>query len=215
MLTALIAFASLTGPKVWVSFIEKGPTPFPDQSQTQTLATNHVANLEAMRISGKLVSAGPTEDPAQKLLGICFFDVPFQRQITEGFTADQMVQRGFLAVRTVRMQIVAGVLHPQSIDPNKTVNAVLAIARRVGTNKKGAFAKHEAFLRSEAVYGGLRFVCRGTSTEPEQEVHLYVDSDPKSVAGLLANDPLVQTGSWRYETYLQKLPKDALASIIE
>lgn len=179
------------------------------------MVSNHMANLEAMRISGKLVSAGPVGDPASKFMALAFFDVPKQKEIADGFSADQLVQRGFYSLRIVRMQVVAGILHPEPIETKSLVPLIMAVGRRIGTNKKGAFARHEGFLKADAVYGGLRFVCRGTPSDLEQEIQLYVDSDAKSVGALLSNDPLVQTGSWRYETYTVRLPKGTLAAMIE
>lgn len=215
MLATLIAFSLSMNPKVWVTLIEKGPTPWPDQKLLDTLQNNHTANLEAMRLSGKLVTYGPVDAKTGSLVGIAFFDVPKQREIADGFAADQMVQRGYVSARTVRMNVVAGILHPEPIDAKTAVPVTMAVAQRIGNNKKGMFARHDSFVRNDAVFAGLRFVCRGYPSDPEQEVQFYVQTDPQSVANLLANDPMVQAGSWRYDTYTVRLPKGCLAAMLE
>ena len=88
--------------------------------ETKRLFEGHMANIEAMGKSGKLLIAGPIDaDPADKtaVAGIFLFDVPTKEEVVELMKGDPAIAAGRLQPEILTWFGPANISYPGQLVP--------------------------------------------------------------------------------------------------
>jgi uncharacterized protein YciI len=84
----------------YLVLLRRGPTWTPEKTpETKRLFEGHMANIEAMAKTGKLIIAGPMDaDPSDRaaIAGIFLFDVPTKDEVIALMTGDPAIAAGRL-----------------------------------------------------------------------------------------------------------------------
>lgn len=96
--------------------LRRGPVWTAEETpETKKIFEGHMANIEAMGKSGKLVIAGPIDaDPADKtaIAGIFVFDVPARADVEALLANDPAVKIGRLVPEILPWYAAAGITYP-------------------------------------------------------------------------------------------------------
>jgi uncharacterized protein YciI len=101
--------------------LRRGPTWSAEKTpETKKLFEGHMANIEAMAKSGKLLIAGPMDaDPADKtaVAGIFLFDVPTKEEVVEMMKGDPAIEAKRLVPEVLTWYGPANITYPGQVMP--------------------------------------------------------------------------------------------------
>lgn len=102
--------------------LRRGPAWSPEQTpESKKLFEGHMANINAMADTGKLLIAGPTEaDKADKtaIAGIFIFDVPSKQEVIDLMKGDPAIEAGRLVPEVLEWYGPANISYPGQVGPN-------------------------------------------------------------------------------------------------
>ena len=101
--------------------LRRGPAWTPEKTpETAKIFEGHMANIEAMAKSGKLLIAGPMDaDPADKtaVAGIFLFDVPTKEEVAELIKGDPAIEAKRLVPEVLTWYGPANITYPGQVLP--------------------------------------------------------------------------------------------------
>ena len=101
--------------------LRRGPAWSPEKTpETKKMFEGHMANIEAMAASGKLLIAGPMDaDPADKtaVAGIFLFDVKTKEEVVELMKNDPAIAAGRLQPEILSWYGPANITYPGKVVP--------------------------------------------------------------------------------------------------
>lgn len=85
--------------KIWLMFFVKGKVEAPqEKDKVQKMMSGHLSNFESLANGGKLVAAGPINDPTGKLRGITVLEAKSLEEIKGYFKNDPFIKAGVMTV---------------------------------------------------------------------------------------------------------------------
>jgi len=218
MLTSLIfstvamqASAAPHNPATFFIFLVRAPNPpKATKEEIEGYQTAHINNFKRLYGMGKLLTAGPMQDPTQQKRGIVVFCVDKEKEVLESFAPDPYVQKGFMNVEVHSIKPQFGKFGIDGIDPNGIVENRIAVFE-VGDSKTKMDAKaHLDYVRSADPKVELAFFGDLGKSKSLKAVALFRGKDDATIKSWLDSDPFVKSGVWKYVLMPQWLSKGIL-----
>jgi uncharacterized protein YciI len=220
---AILAFSAMATPTVPISakptfliFLVKGKNP-PAATAEEISAYQmaHIENFKKLFGEGKLAAAGPMKDPTQLKRGTVLLTVPTKDEIPDLFKADPYVEKGFMEMQVLRMNVEHGVINTTAIDPNGIEENRIVIFTAGAVNSDSASAraarlKHLDHIKSGGGKAGLKFYASLQDSPDIRAVAFFKGKDDKAIADWLKKDPLVKNGTLKTTKMPQFFSKGVL-----
>ena len=145
-----LALASVA-PPIYFAYFMKGDGPRPaEQAKLTEMQTAHIGNLQALHGEGRLLAAGPCQDPSTERRGIM---VLVGKPDSTYFTRDPFVQNKIMTVASWEWKVDTRKFETKLPDPNAITEFVLVEASNV--SEADATRLHRYLIgTSTAVVGG-------------------------------------------------------------
>ncbi|MCW5935814.1 MAG: hypothetical protein KIT11_00715 [Fimbriimonadaceae bacterium] len=187
-----------TPQKYTFGFLVRGQNPPKlEKAEAERMQGEHLGNFGRLNELGKLVTAGPVQDPTQYRRGILVFVPATNEELAEWLKPDPYVQNGVMELDSFSIETEAGALHTEGIEPDKIeeFRLVYCLAGPHTPNEK-IEAAHKSYLAEHGRGSGLAFWAKATETGPTRAVGFFVTKDDAAIYKFLAADPIVRQGCW-------------------
>jgi uncharacterized protein YciI len=197
-------------------FLNSGKNP-PKASQEEVgkYQMEHLGNFKRLFGEGKLLTAGPCGDPEKKKRGIVVLTVGNKSGVMTCFGPDPYVQKGFLDVEALRMNVEFGKFNTTAIDPEGIEENRIVVFTAGAVNADSASAratrlKHLDHIRQGGTKAGLAFYASLSDSPDIRAVALFKGKNDKEILAWLKKDPLVKNGTLKATKMPQWLSKGVL-----
>lgn len=196
---AMVLAASFAGSaaekKVYFMYFMKGKGARPaDQKELEAMQKAHIENMGAQAKLGKLLAAGPLNDPTTERRGITVLHLDDPKQIPSVFANDPFVQHDIMQVKAVEWSVDPKLFKP-AVDPSSIVEHRLVLMRRglgMQPENDAMVREHRKFLdglmktHQLAVWGPV------TGLDGVREVLIFTGTDTDGIMNKLKEDAYVQ-----------------------
>ncbi|HXK59655.1 MAG TPA: YciI family protein [Acidobacteriota bacterium] len=176
---------------LWFVFLTKGSVPRPEnQDELMKMQEAHLKNFERRFAEGKLLSAGPLNDPTRFLRGIVVLQVPDRTEVRRCFDGDPYVENGIMDLDAFIWGADPAMINthlpdPKSIEENRLlminqVDSSELDSAKLAAHREYALKSYPSRLQGEAKEG------------PFRRIILFQGTDETSIRAAMANDPLSQ-----------------------
>lgn len=199
MVMALAIAAAFAGSapdkKVYFMYFMRGDGTRPtDQKELEAMQKAHIDNMVAQSNLGKLIAAGPLNDPTKERRGITVLHVDDEKQIPEMFDNDPYVKHNIMRVKAAKWDVDPKLFKP-AVDPSSIVEYRLVLMKR----GLGMQPENDAMVREHRKFmDGLRkthqLAVWGTVTglDGVREVMIFTGTDTDGIMNKLKEDTYVQ-----------------------
>jgi uncharacterized protein YciI len=198
-----------TSTPLWFVFLTTGSGPRPDnQEELLKMQEAHIANFKRRFDEGKLLAAGPLNDPNRFLRGIVILRVPDKPAVLACFEGDPYVENKIMEVDAFRWDADPELINLDLPDPNVIEENRLLLIRQVGPLRAEPqrFAAHRAF--AAAAYPST---VSGVSRDGTfREIFLFAGTDESGIRASMARDPLAGVEGLQFDLMPLWLAKDVL-----
>jgi len=173
----------------------------------EAMQNAHLGNLKRLFGLGKLIGAGPVQDPTGFRRGIAVLTVPDKTALEECFKPDPYVQGKIMTIqawpwKADRKGLGTELPDPNAIEENRLVSFK---AKKEGEPPAAALGAHARVLKSlgASIFGRLE--------DPQyQEIALLQGPEQATIQSFLDADPLMTQGWASYEIIPLWMAKGAL-----
>ncbi|HVF89116.1 MAG TPA: YciI family protein [Blastocatellia bacterium] len=194
-----------------VGFLRRGPGWTPESTpETERVQSAHMAHIQDMAKSGKLVGAGPFSDGG-RLRGVFIFKVGSLEEAKAMSEADPAVKAGRLIVDVHPWTGPVGIgaryaaerqANPQAKDEMVTFQMVLLARGPKWTTEAESFTKErEAFLKQMKASGKLAASGPFTDAGDLREMLVLQVASPEEAKAMVENHPMVKAGLLSLEVH--------------
>ncbi|MFZ4508085.1 MAG: YciI family protein [Fimbriimonas sp.] len=207
VMTSAMAHASAER-LVW-GFLVKGTATRPDNATVERMQTAHIDNFKRLFGLGKLLTAGPVQDPTTVRRGIVILTPGKPAELKERFLPDPYVQSGLMNLVLTEVDVQFGKIQTSGIDPDGIVeNRLVIFVRKEGSRSRRR--EHLNCLRKNGAGANLAFLATARKQADFDSVALFRGTDDAQIEALLAKDPAVASGDLTVVKMPQWLSKGIL-----
>lgn len=210
MIAATIALPEAKPATYWVFLVRGTVPPGTAKEQLTEMQNAHIGNFKLQYAAGKLLTAGPLQDPTQSRRGIVVLTVRDRKAVEACCKPDPYVQSGVMKVEASRIETKLGALQTTNIDPDGIVENRLVVFSKMGKASRDATKAHEAYMKTAP---GIAFYATVKDKGELAAVALFEGTNDAAINGWLANDPLVKGETWKATVYPQWLSKGILVPV--
>lgn len=195
LLAVLLTSLSIAGapePKVYFMFFMKGDGQRPsDADVLKEMQAKHIANMVKQAEKGKLVAAGPLQDPTQQRRGITVLTVMDEKEIPELFIEDSFVAHKLMKVAAFEWTVDRKKFKP-AVDPSAMAEYRLVLLKRGMGMSPETDAMREAHrdllnkMKDLAVWGPVK------GMDGVREVLIFTSKDTEAIEAALKQDEYVK-----------------------
>jgi len=190
------AFAgSAPDKKVYFMYFMRGDGTRPtDPKELEAMQKAHIDNMGAQAKLGKLIAAGPLNDPGKERRGITVLHVDDEKQIPALFENDPYVKHNIMGIKAAKWDVDPKLFKP-AVDPSSIVEHRLVLMRRgLGMQPENdeMVRAHRKFMdglmktHQLAVWGAV------TGLDGVREVLIFNGTDTDGIMNKLKEDAYVQ-----------------------
>jgi uncharacterized protein YciI len=194
---------------LWFVFLTNGSGQRPDdRDELMKMQAAHIANFTRRFAEGKLLAAGPLNDPTRFLRGIVILRVPDKAAVLACFEGDPYVENRIMEVDAFRWDADRGLINTELPDPNSIEENRLLLVRpaRGQEPDSGRLAAHRAYA-AKAYPSSVH----GESQDGIfRRVFLFSGTDETGIRTAMAGDPLAADESIEFDLLPLWLAKDVL-----
>lgn len=172
--------------------------------KVESMQAEHIANFKRLASEGKLLTAGPMQDPEKMLRGMVIVKAENYAEIEEMFSPDPYVQAGYLKTETQRMGISHGKINTQITPQGMSEFLMVMFDESKDKTKlsKDETSETELSLKSLTENEELRLAITFLNQEkPRRGVLVFRkpkdDESRKGILGRISEIPAVKNGKWR------------------
>ncbi|MCC7433830.1 MAG: hypothetical protein IT363_04035 [Methanoregulaceae archaeon] len=195
-LSIAAAFAgSVADKKVYFMYFMRGEGTRPtDQKLLDAMQKGHIENMVNQANLGKLLAAGPLNDPGQARRGITVLHVDDEKQIPALFENDPYVKHDIMRVKAAKWDVDPKMFKP-AVDPSSIVEYRLVLMKRglgMQPENDDMVREHRKFMdglkktHQLAVWGTV------TGLDGVREVMIFNGTDTDGIMNKLKEDAYVQ-----------------------
>lgn len=191
-LFSALTFAGAPEPKVYFMFFMKGDGQRPSDAKVlQDMQAKHIANMGKQAEKGKLLAAGPLQDPTQQRRGITVLRVSDPKEIPGLFAEDPFVEHKLMKVAAFEWTVDAKKFKP-AVDPNSIVDYRLVLLKRGKGMSPETYAMHKAHrellnsMKDLAIWGPVK------GMDGVREVLIFTGKDTEAIEAALRQDEFVK-----------------------
>lgn len=198
--------------KLWWVFLVKGVRPAgTTQADIEKMQEAHINNFKRLFGEKKLLTAGPMQDPTQRLRGVVLLTVKNRKDVDECFKPDPYVQSGTMKVEASEVKVDFGQIHTEHIDPNGIVeNRIVVFSKGQKKPSRKDLIGHADWLKSHGDPAGLAVYVSFTKSDAVQAVALFRGADDAAIEDFVKGDPLVTSGALEFVKMPQWFSKGVL-----
>jgi uncharacterized protein YciI len=198
-----------SGSPLWFVFLTNGSGPRPDDpDELMKMQAAHIDNFMRRFEEGKLLAAGPLNDPTRFLRGIVILRVPDKAAVLACFEGDPYLENKIMDVDAFRWDADAEWINLDLPDPNSIEENRLLLIRQAnpGQLDPGRLDAHRAYA-AKAYPPGIH----GESQDGDfRRVFLFPGAEETSIRAAMAGDPLAGVNEIEFQLMPLWLAKDVL-----
>lgn len=209
-LFCLLSLAAAVGApktKLYFVFLTKGNGTRPDQATLQAYQKAHIGNFERRFKEGKLIGAGPLNDPTTVRRGIVVLTLPSEAEVPKAFEGDPYVEHRIMNVEAWEWDADRSRINVNLPDPNAIQENRLVVfhATEKGLPTESLVTESRRRLdRYAAVCGRLKI------PGEYRAIALFEGKDEAHVRAVVEADPLVLKGYAKPEVLPLWMAKEVL-----
>lgn len=187
---------------VYLMFFVKGEGARPsDAKESEAVAKTHFANMRAQAERGRLVAAGPVQDPTEVRRGITVLTLANRSELGDTFKGDEFVARDIMRIEAAEWKVDSKKFNPK-VDPSTIVEHRLVLLKTGPGKSPENEAMHkqhcELLASMEASHGlavwGSVLPSEDKSFQGVREALIFTGADTAGIERALSADVFVQRG---------------------
>lgn len=201
-------------PTYFVFLVTGKNPPKATAEEIQKYQAAHIDNFKRLFGEKKLITAGPCADPEKMKRGIVILTVRNEKEITECFSLDPYIEKGFMEVQAMKMKVEFGSINTTGIDPSGIEeNRIVLFTKDPG--RRPTRLGNEDKLRVEHLTqkgpaAGLAFYATMSRNSTIQAVALFKGKDDVKIQEWIDQSAFVTHGALNAVKFPQWLSKGVL-----
>ena len=180
--------------KLWLMFFMRGEAKGPTEEKAQQEAMKgHLGNMKKQAALGRLLAAGPMQDPSGQRRGITVLLGHDENELKSYFTQDPFVKAGVMTVSAWQWKVDAKKFNPKVDETGIAEHRIVFIRRGKGMQPQTAqmAREHEHVLSAVAKKFGPGVWGPITGMDKVHEVLIVSGKDTAGIQEMFKADPLV------------------------